>query len=272
MHKLAAFDQGFDEELGPKRIGINRLRDFVLQLQDLGLKPASQARLISAIKGFFNYLVLEQEIETNPAELLEAPRIGRKLPDTLSFEEIQEILSKIDVSTMEGTRNRAIIEVLYACGLRVSELTGLRLQDIQRKEEIIRVIGKGNKERWVPIGKPALKMVDIYLGGYRNKQQVRKEAEEIVFLNNRGGALSRVMIFKLIRKYGEQAGIRKTISPHTFRHSFATHLVEGGADLRIVQELLGHESITTTEIYTHLNMEYLREAIYSYHPLFGTGK
>ena len=200
--------------------------------------------------------------------MLEAPRLGRKLPDTLSFDEIEKIIAAIDLSKPEGTRNKAIIETLYSCGLRVSELTDLKLSDLHFDEEFIRVTGKGDKERLVPIGPFAIKYIRIYLDEIRRHQDVKKDSGNIVFLNRRGGKLSRVMIFNIVKDLAAKAGIRKNISPHTFRHSFATHLVEGGADLRVVQDLLGHSSITTTEIYTHLDSDYLRSAIYEYHPRY----
>ena len=215
---------------------------------------------------FFKYLFLEGLISDDPASLLEGPRPGRKLPDTLSHEEVEKIINIIDMSLPEGERNKAIIETLYGCGLRVSELTGLKITDVYFKEQFVKVIGKGNKERLVPIGNTALKHINLYLDNSRMQVQAKKGDEDIIFLNRRGGRLSRTMIFLIVKELGEKAGIRKSISPHTFRHSFATHLVEGGADLRAVQEMLGHESIITTEIYTHLDREYLKSVIQLYHP------
>lgn len=268
IRKLRQFDELRAHSTGPLRMTPNDLRDFFQELNAIGLGARSQARLVSAIKSFYKYLVLEDLIESNPAELIEAPRIGRKLPDTLSFIEIEQLLNSIDLSLPEGTRNKAMVELLYVCGLRVSELIQLQLDDIRSKEEIIRVVGKGNKERLVPIGKPTLKRIQLYIETDRNKLKIKPDSRSIVFLNRRGGGLSRVMIFTIVKDLALKAGLKKSISPHTFRHSFATHLVEGGADLRVVQELLGHESITTTEVYTHLDTEYLRSAIYSFHPVY----
>ena len=222
--------------------------------------------MLSGIKAFFKYLLLENEITEDPTELLESPRLPRKLPDVLSYEEIETMLSAIDHSSPEGTRNRAIIEVLYSSGLRVSELTGLQLTHCYFDIGFLRILGKGDKVRLVPIGKEAIKYTQIYLEHVRNEIVPAKDAEDIVFLNRRGGQLSRVMIFLMIKDIVEKAGIHKNVSPHTFRHSFATHLIEGGASLRAVQEMLGHESITTTEIYTHLDRDYLRQVITEFHP------
>jgi len=248
-------------------IQLAHLQEFLAYIHDIGLSANSQSRIISSIKAFYKYLILENLMDTNPAELLESPKIGRKLPDTLSIEEINELISAIDRSKPEGERNIAIIEVLYGCGIRVSELIGLQLSEIHWEEGFIRVIGKGNKQRLVPLGSVAQKHLKIYIKDIRAHLKVKLDSEDIVFLNRRGGKLSRVMIFTIIKKLAELAGIRKSISPHTLRHSFATHLVEGGADLRAVQEMLGHESITTTEIYTHMDRSYLRQAILDFHPL-----
>jgi integrase/recombinase XerD len=242
------------------------LAKFVQHCSETGILPRTRARLISGIKAFFLYLIMEDLRADNPAELLESPRLPQKLPDTLSKEEIDSILKSVDLSTPQGTRDRAILEVLYASGLRVSELTDLRISGIYEKEGFLRVIGKGNKERLVPIGKEALKHIKIYKEEVRVHQNVSKECSDILFLNRRGTGLSRVSIFNMVKNQVEKAGIRKTVSPHTFRHSFATHLVENGADLRAVQEMLGHESITTTEIYTHLDRSYLRDTLLMYHP------
>jgi integrase/recombinase XerD len=232
----------------------------------------SQARILSGVKAFFNFLIVTSQLEKDPSELIEGPKIGRKLPDTLSFHEIESLLNAIDVSTMEGTRNRAILETLYGAGLRVSELVELRITNIYFEERFLKVVGKGNKERFVPIGREALKYITIYREGYRDKQIVKKGYENHLFLNRRGGKISRVMIFLIIKQLAEKIGLKKKISPHTFRHSFATHLIEGGADLRAVQEMLGHYSITTTEIYTHLDRDYLKQIITDFHPMNKQGK
>jgi len=253
-------------ELQPKDITLAHLQDFVKWVNQLGMSARSQARIISGLKTFFKYLLLENTIRVNPAELLESPRTGRALPDTLNRVEIEQIFDAIDLSTDEGERNRTILEFLYGCGLRVSELTGLKISDIRFNEGFLSVIGKGNKQRLVPVGQKALKQLDIYIHQIRSHIPVQRGFEDIIFLNNRGKGLSRVMIFYIIKDLAEKAGVRKTISPHTFRHSFATHLIEGGADLRAVQEMLGHSSITTTEIYTHLDRDYLRSNILQYHP------
>ena len=242
------------------------LSEFVAAISKSGKAARSQARIISGIKAFFKYLIMEDYIKADPTELLEAPKIGMKLPDTLSVEEIDKLISAIDLSTEQGERNRAMLEILYSCGLRVSELITLKLSNISFTEGFIKVVGKGNKERLAPIGSTALKYLNIYLNEVRNHQTIQKGHKDIVFLNRRGKQLTRVMIFTIIRQLAEKINLKKKISPHTFRHSFATHLIQGGADLRAVQEMLGHESITTTEIYTHLDKEYLKEAIISFHP------
>jgi len=232
----------------------------------LGMIPSSQARILSGIKSFYKYLLVEDLIKNNPAELLESPKKQRKLPDTLSILDINKLIEAIDLSRPDGARNKAIIEVLYSCGLRVSELTELKLSNLYLDIEFVKVLGKGSKERLVPMGGEAIKALKIWIENVRVHIPIKKGEEDLVFLNRRGSRLSRVYIFMLIKQLAELAGIKKSISPHTLRHSFATHLVEGGADLRAVQEMLGHESITTTEIYTHLDREYLRETIVSFHP------
>ncbi|MDR0437054.1 MAG: site-specific tyrosine recombinase XerD [Bacteroidales bacterium] len=242
------------------------IHQFLVYLTEIGLSAHSQARIISGLKAYYKFLMQETIIQQSPMDLIDAPKLGRKLPDTLSLAEIEMLISHIDLSKPEGQRNRAIIETLYGCGLRVTELVELKLSNLFFKEGFIRVIGKGNKERLVPIGNVAQKQISLYLEHYRNHQNIAKNAENIVLLNSRGGKLSRVMIFYIIKKLAELSGLRKTISPHTFRHSFATHLIEGGADLRAVQGMLGHESITTTEIYTHLDRRFLKETIALYHP------
>jgi integrase/recombinase XerD len=247
-------------------LNYNDLKDFVAVLYDLGLSARSQARIISGLKQFFGYLLLENEIKDDPSELLELPKIGRKLPEFLSIEEIDLLIDFIDLSKNEGHRNRAILETLYSCGLRVSELVNLRFSDLFFEEGFIRVIGKGNKERLVPVSPSVEKEMGIYNDFIRRHQSIQPGNENIVFLNRRGAKLTRVMIFTIVKDLSELAGISKNISPHTFRHSFATHMIEGGANLRAVQEMLGHESITTTEIYTHLDQRFLRDAIISYHP------
>ncbi len=250
----------------PTDITEEHLLGFLRYLTELGLSAHTQARLLSGVKAFFKYLLLENLIQEDPSELVESPRLPRKLPDVLSYPEIERMLEAIDHSTPEGTRNRAILEVLYSCGLRVSELTSLQLTNCYFDIGFIRVLGKGDKVRLVPIGKDAIKYTEIYLNTIRNQLDVKKESEDIVFLNKRGSQLSRVMVFLIIKAVAEAAGITKNVSPHTFRHSFATHLIEGGASLRAVQEMLGHESIITTEIYTHLDRDYLRQVITEFHP------
>ena len=240
--------------------------EFINEIKKNGISARSQARIISSLKSFYNFLALEDLIDVNPIELIESPKIGLKLPDTLSIIEIDKLISAIDLSTKHGERNRAIIEMLYSCGLRVSELINLKLSNVNFKNSYIKVIGKGNKERLAPIGSKALKYMDIYINEIRNHQSIENGHEDYVFINNRGTKLSRVMIFLIIQKLKQKIGLSKKISPHTFRHSFATHLIEGGANLRAVQEMLGHESITTTEIYTHLDSDYLRSNIIEFHP------
>jgi integrase/recombinase XerD len=249
-------------------IKLNDLQEFLAYIHDFGLNEQSQARIISGVKAFYKFLLLEQIIQVNPTELLEAPKLSRKLPDTLTYSEIQLILEGIDLGIPEGIRNRAIIETLYSCGLRVSELTNLKRSNLFLDVDFIRVIGKGDKERLVPIGNEAKKYINLYVKEVRVQQNVKKTADQIIFLNRNGGGLSRVMIFYIIKKAAAEVGIKKTVSPHTFRHSFATHLVEGGADLRAVQEMLGHASITTTEIYTHLDQSYLKDTIVQFHPRY----
>jgi len=242
------------------------LKQFLSTLFDLGLSARSQARIISGIKQFYGFLILENLVKVDPSELLEQPRLGRKLPEVLTIEEIDSLLAAIDLSKNEGHRNRAMLETLYSCGLRVSELVGLRFSDLFFEEGFIRVIGKGNKERLVPVSPQVQKEIDIYQQHIRNHLNIQKGSENIVFLNRRGAQLTRVMVFTIIKNLAETIGLKKNISPHTFRHSFATHLIEGGANLRAIQEMLGHESITTTEIYTHLDQRFLRDAILSFHP------
>ncbi|MBT4477845.1 MAG: site-specific tyrosine recombinase XerD [Flavobacteriales bacterium] len=264
IQKLANFSE--EKDLNELQITKTEVKEFISEINKEGISARSQSRIISGIKAFYKYLILEDYLKVNPTELIESPKIGMKLPDTLSIEEIDSLISAIDLSHPQGERNRAILEVLYSCGLRVSELTNLKLSNIRFKEGYVKVLGKGNKERFAPIGSSAIKFLNIYLNEIRNHQDIKKGSEDIVFLNRRGNKLTRVMIFTIIKQLAEKIGMKKKISPHTFRHSFATHLIEGGADLRAIQEMLGHESITTTEIYTHLDREYLREAIMQFHP------
>ena len=244
------------------------LQKFLKHLYDSDFNARSQARIVSGMRAFYRYLIYARQREDDPTELLDAPKIGMHLPDVLTVEEIQNIMDVIDLSTPEGHRNRAMVEVMYGCGLRVSELVTLRLSNLFFEDGFIKVVGKGNKERLIPIGKTAMKMVNLYINGKRKLLKIKKGEEDYVFLNRRGAHLTREMVFMLVKKWVAAAGIDKTVSPHTFRHSFATHLIEGGADLRAVQEMLGHESITTTEIYTHLDQDYLRTNIALFHPRY----
>lgn len=253
-------------KLNELKIQRENISDFLAELKDDGIAARSQARIISGIKAFYKYLIIEDYIKHDPTELIESPKVGFKLPDTLSLIEIDKLISAVDLSNKQGERNRAILETLYSCGLRVSELTNLKLSNIYFNEGYLKVIGKGDKERLAPIGGRALKYLTTYINEVRNHQTIKKGQEDFVFLNNRGAGLTRVMIFLIIQKLAAEIGLKKKISPHTFRHSFATHLIEGGADLRAVQEMLGHESITTTEIYTHLDKDYLRSNIIQFHP------
>lgn len=263
LSKLLSFIQTESIEL--KEVTLDNLQQFIAQLYDLGISPKSISRIISGVKSFFNYLILEQYIEIDPTELLETPKTGLKLPSFLTLQEIDDIIAQIDLSSKEGHRNRAIIEVLYSCGLRISELTNLKFSDMFLDEGFIRVEGKGSKQRLVPISQTAIKEIRNYIYD-RNEIKVKKGCENIVFLSRRGTAISRIMVFHFIKQYAELAGIKKNISPHTFRHSFATHLLEGGANIRAIQQMLGHEKITTTEIYTHLDREFLRQEIIEHHP------
>lgn len=262
--------QHFIDEQGlgttPEKVDLNLLQQFINQLFDKGLNDRSQARIISGIRAYYRYLLMEDLMDTDPTELLEAPKLSRKLPDTLSYDEISSMIDSIDLSTPEGTRNKAMLETLYSCGLRVSELVELRISCLHFDVDFIRVIGKGDKERLIPIGSDAQKYISIYHQQVRNHINIKPGQEDFLFLSKRGGKLSRVMVFNIIKKQAQLAGIRKNISPHTFRHSFATHMIERGADLRAVQQMLGHESITTTEIYTHLDREFLRDTIQKFHP------
>jgi integrase/recombinase XerD len=264
VRKLEDFAIGLRLEV--KDIKYDHLKGFIKELYDLGLSARSQARIISGVKQFFHFLLLDKELDQDPSEMLEMPKIGKKLPEVLDIEEIDSMIDCIDLSTNEGHRNKAILETLYSCGLRVSELVNLKFEDIFFNEGFIRVIGKGNKQRLVPVSPSVEKEIGIYNDGYRKHMHIKPGNESFVFLNRRGAKLTRVMIFTITKNLAERAGIQKNISPHTFRHSFATHLLEGGANLRAIQEMLGHESITTTEIYTHLDQSFLKEAIISFHP------
>lgn len=266
IEKLSRYMESSFPDVHPTTAKLEHLRYFVNSLAELEISEYTQARIVSGIKAFYRFLMYEDKIREDPAQLLEAPKLGRKLPDTLSYHEINDILESIPLGSPEGHRNRAMLEILYSSGLRVSELTDLKTGQIFADIGFLRVIGKGNKERLVPIGRDALKYLRIYLEEVRVHVQPSKGHEQFVFLNKRGKKLSRVMVFLIIKKQVESIGLKKNVSPHTFRHSFATHLIEGGADLRAVQEMLGHESITTTEIYTHLDRDYLRQVLNEFHP------
>lgn len=267
VQKFVQYLELYKPALGPLGVRRGDVEQFILWVNNLGLEGSSQARLISGMRAFYKFLMVEDLIEEDPTELLESPRLRRKIPEVLSYREIQSMLDVIDLSQENGPRNRAIIEVLYACGLRASELVNMRISNLFLDIGFVKVVGKNDKERLVPIGPEAVKQLRIYLENVRDKHpKIKKEDENIVFLNRRGGRLSRVMVFLIVKELAALAGVKKNISPHTFRHSFATHLVEGGADLKAVQDMLGHESIITTEIYTHLDSEYLKETIYLFHP------
>ena len=266
MQKLSQFVELTHTGVRPEAITYKQLQGFLKYLNELGMGAHSQARILSGVKGFFKYLLFEERIDKDPTALLEGPRLGRKLPDTLDYLEIVKMLEAIDLSKPEGGRNRAMLEILYSSGLRVSELVELKRANIYFDLGFLRVVGKGNKERLVPIGRDAMKFLKIYLEEIRVHVPVQKGFEGYVFLNRAGRKISRVSIFLIIKSLGAKIGLKKRISPHTFRHSFATHLIEGGADLRAVQEMLGHESITTTEIYTHLDRDYLKQVIRDFHP------
>lgn len=266
VEKLNQFIELNYKGVSPLAITSKHLQGFLEFINELGMSTHSQARILSGLKAFYKYLLFEELLDKDPTSLIEGPKIGRKLPDTLEYLEIEKLLVAIDLSTPEGARSRAMIEVLYSSGLRVSELVELKIANVYYDLGFLRVVGKGNKERLVPIGREALKYLKIYLDQIRVNVPVKKGYESHVFLNNRGTKISRVTIFTTIKKLASLIGLKKSISPHTFRHSFATHLIEGGADLRAVQEMLGHESITTTEIYTHLDRDYLRQVIQEFHP------
>lgn len=268
VEKLTEYLQACGSLKAPSELDLNILQHFIKWIGELGMTPASQARIISGIRGFYKYCLTEQVVTVDPTALLETPKLKRALPDVLSFEEIENMIAVIDLSRPDGGRNKAIMETMYSCGLRVSELVNLKISCLYLDVGFIRVIGKGDKERLVPIGSDAIKYITIYKESIRVHQPVQNGFNDILFLNNRGKNLSRVMIFYIIKDLAKKAGITKNISPHTLRHSFATHLVEGGADLRAVQEMLGHESITTTEIYTHLDRDFLRSTLQQFHPAF----
>jgi integrase/recombinase XerD len=261
--------ENFTESVSVTSITHDKITSFLKFLHELGLEATTQARIISGLKGFFSYLILEKLIQIDPMEFIEMPRTSRKLPDVLSIEEVVSIIEHCDLSKPEGTRNRAILETLYSCGLRVSELTDLKISQMRTSDQLLRIVGKGNKERFVPIGEEAMKWIQHYNEHMRNHMKLAPGHEDFVFLNRRGKKLSRMYIFTIIRENCVALGIQKQVSPHTFRHSFATHLVEAGADLRAVQEMLGHSSITTTEIYTHIDRSRLKEEIQLFHPRYG---
>jgi integrase/recombinase XerD len=268
IDKLTNYLQSNEGDISPSDVSLQQLQSFMQCIGEMDMAATSQARIISGIKAFFKYCLLEQICTINPTALLPSPKTSRKLPDVLSFEEIEQVIGQLDLSKPEGGRNKAILETMYSSGLRVTELINLKISCLYLDVGFIRVIGKGDKERLVPIGSDAIKYIKLYKDTIRVHQIPAKDCEDILFLNNRGKGLSRVMIFYIIKDLVRKTGINKTISPHSFRHSFATHLVEGGADLRAVQEMLGHESITTTEIYTHINREYLRDTLDRFHPAF----
>ncbi|CAM3392042.1 site-specific tyrosine recombinase XerD [Aequorivita lipolytica] len=265
VKKLSKWLETNSIEVSPISISEETLQQFIYEIAKK-VNPRTQSRIISGLKGFFNYLIFEDYRKTNPLELIEAPKLGRKLPDTLALEEIDALINAIDLGNKQGERNRAIIETLYGCGLRVSELTTLKISDLYFDEGFIKVTGKGDKQRLVPIGPTTEKYITIYRKEIRVHQEIDAAAKDTLFLNQHGKQLTRAMIFTIVKRLAEKAGIRKTISPHTFRHSFATHLLENGADLRAIQQMLGHESITTTEIYTHIDRKHLTEVINRYHP------
>ena len=270
IEKLTTFLLATEQKKDPSELDLKTLQQFVKWVAELGMTASSQARIISGIKGFYKYCLIENITTTDPTALLEAPKLKRKLPDVLSFEEIENVIGAIDLSKPEGTRNKAIVETMYSCGLRVSEVINLQISCLFFDVGFIRVIGKGDKERLVPIGSDAIKYITLYHDTIRKQVNIKKGSEDFLFLSKHGTLLSRIMIFYIIKDLVLKAGIKKNISPHSFRHSFATHLVEGGADLRAVQEMLGHESITTTEIYTHLDRDFLRSTLQQFHPAFKT--
>ncbi|GHA72582.1 site-specific tyrosine recombinase XerD [Pontibacter akesuensis] len=266
VRKLIDFLDLKGMQVSPEEVSPAILREFLQWVNELGMTPHSQARTLSGIRAYYKFLIMEDMMQTDPTDTIEAPKLSRKLPDTLAFHEIEQLLAAIDLSTPEGVRNRAMLETLYSSGLRVSELLDLRISNLYADAGFLKIAGKGEKERLVPIGRDALKHINLYREGIRCHLTIKKGHEDILFLNRRGTSMSRIMVFTIIKDLVAKAGIQKTVSPHTFRHSFATHLIEGGADLRAVQEMLGHESITTTEIYTHLDRDYLKQVIKDFHP------
>ena len=264
LYKLVQYLKEQGDELGPDKVTLQHLKDLIGSINERGISPRTQARIISGIKSFYKFLLIEDKIDRDPTALLEAPKVGRKLPEILSVEEIDSIINAIDIKKPEGQRNKAILETLYSCGLRVSELIDLKISNLFFESGFIKVEGKGSKERLVPISNKAIKEINLYLSEYRRILSIHPEHEDILFLNRRGKKLSRVMIFTIIKNTTREMNLGKNVSPHTFRHSFATHLIDGGANLRAVQEMLGHESIITTEIYTHLDKEYLKDTIIHY--------
>lgn len=265
INRLVRYLEGTSQDVSPLKITEETIQDFIYKMAE-ELNPRSRARLISGLKSFFNYLVFEDYRKDSPMELIEVPKVGRKLPDTLSTDEIDDLIGAINLSSNEGERNRAMLETLYSCGLRVSELVGLKISDLFFDEGFIKITGKGNKQRFVPIGNSTQKYINLYRDSMRNKLEVKKGHEDTLFLNRRGSGLTRAMVFTIIRRLAEAIGLNKTISPHTFRHSFATHLLENGADLRSIQLMMGHESITTTEVYMHLDRKFLNKILNTYHP------
>lgn len=267
IRKLTSFiSENYSTSLSIENINVSIIESFIKYLFKSESSTYSQARIVSGLKSFFNYLLLEEKIDINPMELIDAPKLVRKLPETLSIQEIEIIIDAVDLDSKEGMRNKAILETLYSCGLRVSELVNLKVQNLFLDIGFIKVLGKGMKERLVPIGTKAAECISLYMNEYRKSINISEGFEGYLFINRRGKNLTRNMIFIIIKDLVKKAGLNKNISPHTFRHSFATHLIEGGADLRAVQEMLGHESITTTEIYTHLNKNYLKEVVNKFHP------
>ncbi|MGV8829223.1 MAG: site-specific tyrosine recombinase XerD [Breznakibacter sp.] len=266
LKKLVAFLEEKGYKVSPEDIKLSHLKELMAWVTEKGISPRTQARIISGIKSFYKFLMIEEKVDRDPTALLSTPKIGRKLPQILSVEEIDAIINSIDTRKSEGQRNKAILETLYSCGLRVTELIDLKISNLFFENGNIRIVGKNNRERTVPISTKAIKEINLYLSEYRRTLKINKVDEDILFLNRRGKKLSRVMIFTIIKNITKKAGIQKSISPHTFRHSFATHLLKGGANLRDIQEMLGHTSIITTEIYTHIDDEYLKETINSFHP------
>lgn len=264
--KLKQFIEIYNVKIEPEQVSAKDLEAFIVYLNEFGISPHTQARVISGVKAFYRYMLYEEVIQVDPTSVLEAPKLGRKLPDTLAYHEIVQLINTIDLSTPEGARNKAMLETLYSSGLRVSELVNLKISNIYFDIGFLKILGKGNKERLVPIGRDAMKYINIYLEEVRCHVDIKPGFENFVFLNRRGQSLTRVMVFTIIKQLTIKAEFNKKISPHTFRHSFATHLIEGGADLRAVQQMLGHESITTTEIYTHLDRDYLKQVIIDFHP------